>query len=190
MPSITWWNRLEPRPRAPRIAETLTAPIRDACWMLTRQWMLGEFHGEDAGSQAYARLTAAVSPFVGWRAPADAGAAALDNRPLEAAVEGEPFTPDLATRVEIGATFLALLGQELAPGLPPPALLAALRARYPVSAAPRARTGSQVLDTAWTAPPVAGGVVTAALVAAFAAAGLTLASTSTGTPAETADTWL
>src|SRR5947209_4410714 len=123
-PSITWWNRVEPRPRAPRIAETLAARVRDPCWMLTRQWMLGEYGGEDAGSQAYARPSVALSPLVAWRAPDAAVATALDGRPLEAAVTAEPFAPDLATRVELGGTFLALLTQELAPEAAPPALVA------------------------------------------------------------------
>jgi hypothetical protein len=51
--ALTWWNRLEPRPRSPEVADTLAAKIRDPLWMLTRQWQFGEFQGEDAGSPAW-----------------------------------------------------------------------------------------------------------------------------------------
>jgi hypothetical protein len=193
IPSITWWSRLEPRPRAPHISQTLAAPVRDACWMLTRQWMVGEFHGEDAGSQAFARLTAATSPFVGWRVPGDAAATALGGRPLEAMVEGEPLTPDLATRVELGATFLALLAQELAPATTPPALLAALRSRYPIARMPQTRRVSPLFDIAWdiqSTPPLDGETVSAALAAAFAAEGIPLSPASSGVAAGTSGPWL
>ena len=58
MASITYWNRLEPRPVAPSIAETLAARLRDPLWLLTRQWQFGEFQGEDAGSPAYVHIHA------------------------------------------------------------------------------------------------------------------------------------
>ncbi len=50
MASITRWNRLEPRPRARDLNDTLAAKPRDPLWLLTRQWQFGEFHGEDAAS--------------------------------------------------------------------------------------------------------------------------------------------
>ena len=49
-PGITIWNRLEGRPRAEKFDRALRAEVRDALWMLTRQWQIGEFHGDDAGS--------------------------------------------------------------------------------------------------------------------------------------------
>src|SRR5207245_7558878 len=55
--SITFWNRLEPRPRSPgSVRDTLAARVRDPVWMLTRQWQMGEFRGEDAGSPANVRI--------------------------------------------------------------------------------------------------------------------------------------
>lgn len=191
-PSITWWNRLEPRPRAAEIATTLAAPVRDACWMLTRQWMVGELHGEDAGSQAFVQLTTATSPFVGWRRRGEQAARPLDGRPFDAVVTGEHVTPDLTTRVELGATFLELLTAELAPVRPTDVLVGAIRTRYPVAEAAGARAVTSVLDADWPAgtDAVSGGTVTTALVQAFAAAGVTLAPTSTARTTDVADEWL
>jgi hypothetical protein len=48
--TMVGWNRLEGRPRTREIAEALRAEVRDPLWMLTRQWQMGEFKGDDAGS--------------------------------------------------------------------------------------------------------------------------------------------
>ena len=55
-PSITTWNRLEARPRSQNFERALRAEIRDALWMLTKQWQMGEFRGSDAGSPVFAKL--------------------------------------------------------------------------------------------------------------------------------------
>src|SRR5262245_50377040 len=54
-PAITRWNRLEGRPRTHQFDRALRAEVRDAMWMLSRQWQLGEFVGDDAGSPVLAR---------------------------------------------------------------------------------------------------------------------------------------
>src|SRR6266511_1790013 len=54
-PAITRWNRLEGRPRAHNFDRALKAEVRDALWMLTKQWQMGEFRGDDAGSPVLAR---------------------------------------------------------------------------------------------------------------------------------------
>src|SRR5215203_1638434 len=55
-PAVTMWNRLEGRARKEDFDRSLRAEIRDPLWMLTRQWQLGEFKGEDVGSAAKVRL--------------------------------------------------------------------------------------------------------------------------------------
>src|SRR5947207_4779554 len=55
-PQITAYNRLEPRARTEDFTRSLRAEIRDPLWMLTRQWQMGEFAAEDAGSAIDARL--------------------------------------------------------------------------------------------------------------------------------------
>ena len=56
-PTVMMWNRVEGRPRATKNFErALRAEVRDALWMLTRQWQMGEFEGDDAGSPVLAKL--------------------------------------------------------------------------------------------------------------------------------------
>src|SRR6266542_2478643 len=112
MPSITTWTRLEPRPRGPALAPTLSARVRDPLWMLTRQWQIGEFGGEDAGSPAWAELAAATSSFTGWQVEGETtGRPLTGTDPIEDAVASEPFTPDLTVRVELGQVFERLLAE-------------------------------------------------------------------------------
>src|SRR5438477_2045809 len=56
LPTITTWNRLEGRPRSQTFERALQAEVRDALWMLTKQWQMGEFRGSDAGSPVAAKL--------------------------------------------------------------------------------------------------------------------------------------
>jgi hypothetical protein len=60
-PAITTWNRLEGRPRREDFDRSLRAEIRDPLWMLCRQWQLGEFRGEDAGSAVTAKVQLATA---------------------------------------------------------------------------------------------------------------------------------
>ena len=56
------WNRLEPRSREVEFDTALAAQVHDPLWMLTRQWMIGEFKGEDAGSAVLAKLARRLTP--------------------------------------------------------------------------------------------------------------------------------
>jgi hypothetical protein len=93
--------------------------------MLTRQWQLGEFQGEDAGSPAWAQISATVSGFTGWTTDGQNVQPWNPADPLENAVESEPFTPDLALRVELGQLFEQLLADA---GVPTEVLEAIRRA--------------------------------------------------------------
>lgn len=55
-PTITMWNRLEGRPRTFQFDKALKAEVRDALWMLCKQWQMGEFKGEDAGSVVFSKI--------------------------------------------------------------------------------------------------------------------------------------
>ena len=55
LPTTVMWNRLEGRPRRPDFTRALQAEVRDPLWMITRQWQMGEFIGEDAGSPVTAK---------------------------------------------------------------------------------------------------------------------------------------
>jgi hypothetical protein len=56
LPSVTVYNRLEGRPRTIAFDRSLRAEVRDALWMLTRQWQVGEFAADDAGSPILSQL--------------------------------------------------------------------------------------------------------------------------------------
>ena len=111
-PSVTVWNRLEPRPRSRDYKASLAAEVRDPLWLLARQWQIGEFQGEDAGSPAFVQYSVTSSDMTGW-VPAstpNAPPTPLDRGvPLERQALAEPFAPSLMIRVEIGQTFEQLL---------------------------------------------------------------------------------
>ncbi len=126
-PAVTLWNRLEGRARKEDFDRSLRAEIRDPLWMLTRQWQLGEFAGEDAGSSAKVRVqvdAARLDRFAVKSGDEQAGggewqpAVAYDlTTPLEVQVEREPIwrttTPArdeyLALRAQMGRHWIALL---------------------------------------------------------------------------------
>jgi hypothetical protein len=110
MSSVTWWNRIEPRPRVDDIVQPLQARVRDPLWMLTRQWQLGEFRGVDSGSPAWVTLTERIGNLDAQVQP-DGATAKLDKAPLEHQLEREPFTPDLSTRIELGHVLSRLLNE-------------------------------------------------------------------------------
>ncbi|MCP4338318.1 MAG: hypothetical protein GY799_05385 [Desulfobulbaceae bacterium] len=105
-----YWNRFEPRPRNEDISRSLEAQVRDPMWFLTRQFQLGEFQGEDAASPFFVELVGRTSPLNAWRSCGETTEQVLDSgAPLEAQVENEPFSPDLAMAVELGQKFETLL---------------------------------------------------------------------------------
>lgn len=123
-PSILTWNRLEPRPRTADITPTLKAEVRDPAWLLGRQWQLGEFGGEDAGSPAFVDISWRLQDLRRWTA----GGITQDfdgKSPLERLPLSEPFSPDLATRVELGQVFLRILGDGYVPAAVPAGVLSA-----------------------------------------------------------------
>lgn len=87
LPAVTRWNRLEGRPRTHDFDRALKAEVRDALWMLTRQWQLGEFLGDDAGSPVLARICTGAIEFDRFQS----GSAAVEPyslaMPIETTVE-------------------------------------------------------------------------------------------------------
>jgi hypothetical protein len=101
------------------------ARIHDPFWMLARQWQVGEFQGEDAGTPIVARWRARVKSMTRYHAgpiepntQLNAAKFDPDSIPLEALVERQPLqqsaTVDgldgLRLAVESGQHFLRLLG--------------------------------------------------------------------------------
>jgi hypothetical protein len=118
-PDAGVWNRLEGRPRTADFGRALRAEVRDALWMLSRQWQLGEFHGTDGGSPV--TVTYSVTPSRPTRfrqfdgAPEDLMPA---DRPLETIAERRRLRFTYGTekigfdlRLAIGHRWFKLLGQ-------------------------------------------------------------------------------
>jgi len=141
MPSATFWNRIEPSPRASQVEPQLRAAIRDPLWLLARQWQMGEFAGEDAGSPAYMTVRARRSSITAWRAAGGPWKPLPAGAPLEPQIEAEPFTPvrrneaepftpvDFSLSVELGQTFEDILTAHGAPV----AVRSAVRAQFPLT---------------------------------------------------------
>lgn len=107
-PAITAYNRLEPRARTENFARSLRAEIRDPLWMLTRQWQMGEFEAEDAGSAIDARLLT-THAHVDRIALGGGNGREYDLEvPLETIVERETVPFSHALRVQVAQYFLKL----------------------------------------------------------------------------------
>ena len=118
LPTIQFFNRLEGRPRTPQFDRALRTELRDALWMLTRQWQLGEFRGDDAGSPLSAQLELATTN-LNHVTVGGVGAAYSDATPLEAVVERQPVTfaragskLHLDLRVQLGRYWNKLLASQ------------------------------------------------------------------------------
>jgi hypothetical protein len=110
LPGITMWNRLEGRPRTASFDRALRAEVRDALWFLTRQWQVGEFHGEDAGSPINSRVQYTVTNLATYQ-PANAAVEPFDSTtPLEARVEQLPV-PFAAGGTEISLDLRLAMGR-------------------------------------------------------------------------------
>ncbi len=132
LPSITTWTRLEPQPRDATMARSLQAQVRDPLWMLARQWQVGEFAGDDAGSPVQATLGIESQVVTGYRAgPPGGQVIAFDPAlPAETHAERSP------ARFKVGGSVaLGLLFEELAADAGLPAtVVPAFRAAFPIAA--------------------------------------------------------
>jgi hypothetical protein len=118
-PTVLMWNRLEARPRTHDFDRALKAEVRDALWMLTKQWQMGEFKADDAGSPVFAKIHIKSSRLDTYRAAGRAAQAFEENVPLETKVEqkkipfvrgGREISVDI--RLEMGYRWLKMLAKE------------------------------------------------------------------------------
>ena len=117
LPTIVMWNRLEGRPRREDFLRSLRAEVRDPLWMLCKQWQVGEFRGDDAGSPVFAKVHIDTTRITRFR-PGAALAQDFDNEtPLEATVEqrpvnffGQEHILSLDIRLAMGRQWSKLLG--------------------------------------------------------------------------------
>jgi len=112
------WTRLEPQSISGDPTPGLEARVHDPLWMLTRQWQLGEFHGQDLGSPVFVHVTSSTAGIRGYQAgdssATHASRAWRFGDMLDPVAEREPGSargPGLTQRAEAGAQLLT----ELAP---------------------------------------------------------------------------
>ena len=114
MPSITIWNRVEPRARSQDMKAGLEARVHDPLWLLARQWQVGEFAGRDTGSPVSVDVKSTATPFDRYATGAEP-ARPYDGRvPVEVLVERETVRPqqavsDLRQAAEAGLQFFRML---------------------------------------------------------------------------------
>jgi hypothetical protein len=128
IPTVTLWNRLEGRPRRHDFDRALKAEVRDALWMLTKQWQMGELTGDDAGSAVLAQVHLDTTRLTKYRPGTGPAEPFDDDVPLEAKVERRPLLfsqrpddgPDqpmaIDLRAELGRRWLKLV-DPIEPGL-------------------------------------------------------------------------
>lgn len=107
--SLITWNRLEGRPRQEDFERNLQAEIHDPLWMLCRQWQLGEFQGEDAGSAIKAKVQVSTAKINRYAGRSNQAVGYDDSLPLETKVEHEMIPFDLMTRAQVGRHWFKLL---------------------------------------------------------------------------------
>jgi hypothetical protein len=123
--SVLTWNRLEPQPTTNDLSVALRCEIRDALWMLARQWQMGEFRAEDAGTCAFVKVQCesvfaqklslrgnaprACSP----ETPLNFSTETIAPLETHSPVEGVAPSLSLDLRVELGRYWLRLLKTKL-----------------------------------------------------------------------------
>jgi len=118
--TITMWNRLEGRPRKSDFDRALKAEVRDPLWMLTKQWQMGEFLGDDAGSPIMAKLHIATTRLNKYQ-PSDHPAQPFRNdipleglveqRPIPLSLDGKDFSLDL--RLMMGRHWIRMVEKSI-----------------------------------------------------------------------------
>ena len=155
MPSITIWDRIEPRARANDPSIGLEARVHDPLWFLARQWQVGEFESRDAGSPVVANIQSSVAALDRFSVAGGSVQTYDGVQPIETLVEKEPARPstganDLRQAAEAGLYFLRLLVAAKLPST----IAAAYLKQYPLAAATPAAS-----DVAEVAPVIAARVI-------------------------------
>jgi hypothetical protein len=136
IPSVTTWTRLEPQPREGSMQRSLQAQVRDPLWFLARQWQMGEFLGDDAGSPVQATLAVEQRNLTTYRPGADdSKTTAIDPKlPIETHVEREAVVLRMRGSVQLGLYFETLVVEEGVANAD--TVIAAFRRAFPIDSAP------------------------------------------------------
>jgi hypothetical protein len=109
--TATLWNRLEGRPRAEDFDRALKAEVRDALWMLSKQWQMGEFIGDDAGSPILAKAHLKTTALTRYQAGSAPTAPLEREVPLETKVENQRIAFEQAGQ-DISLDIRLLMGRQ------------------------------------------------------------------------------
>jgi len=111
--SVTTWTRIEPDIMTGDPQKDLTlgiaAELADPLWLLGRQWQMGEWQGEDAGSPVSAQLSASSYAIDSLGIGANAIAYQPATTPADTLVEHDGGPADFAMRAAGGRAFLDTL---------------------------------------------------------------------------------
>jgi hypothetical protein len=111
--SLTTWTRIEPDvytgdPQKD-LALGIAAELADPLWLLGRQWQMGEWQGEDAGSPVSAQVSATSYAIDSLSIGGKSVAYQAASTPTDTLVEHDGGGADLALRATGGRVFLAAL---------------------------------------------------------------------------------
>jgi hypothetical protein len=156
--SITSWTRLEPQCSAADVGSSANARLFDPLWLMTRQWQMGEFQGEDSGSPVQARVRATQAAITrchfGELSVQKAAGTAYDpaTAPLETLVERRRMRPTsptddrmLTLAAEAGLHFLRMLDADATARKYRPAFLAASLMQMPAALAEGSDAAARLL---------------------------------------------
>lgn len=111
IPTIVMWNKLEGRPRTKDFDRALKAEVRDALFMLTKQWQMGEFKGDDAGSPIFAKVHMETTRFNKYKANDRPPQPFENDVPLETKVE-QRILPFKAGEQDLSLDIRLLMGRQ------------------------------------------------------------------------------
>lgn len=114
---------------------SLQAQVRDPLWMLARQWQVGEFQGEDAGSPVQATMSVQSQPLTGY-APNDSGTGPVAYEaglPLEPHIERVSVRLNVRGAAQLGRHAEAAIRAAVTPATAT-AVITALRTAYQIAA--------------------------------------------------------
>ncbi len=119
IPTVKAWNRLEARPQTDNFDRALKAEIRDALWMLTKQWQMGEFAGDDAGSPVTTKVHIATTQLTKFKADGNPVKSFDNDVPLETKVEQQKIPLSwnkqimhIDLRLQLGRCWLKLMAKD------------------------------------------------------------------------------
>lgn len=116
LPVIKGWNRLEGRPRTKNFDVTLRAEVRGGLWMISRQWQMGEFNADDAGSPVFARVKIDTTRIKRVQLKDHPVQDYDESIPLEALIEREEVPVTLDLSLEIARYWRRLINQAQSAG--------------------------------------------------------------------------